>query len=189
MTEFPQEVLASPGESDIAGFASPNRRRGKLPLGAMEVSPAPLPLAGKDRAPWRVAGLLLCLAACRGRSASFEQLHVLQWAIRDRRNEERLFAVWQRRPGAPRVLRAWDPLLEDSLRLARAAGLIKLSSTGRHVLSESGDRVVRAIRSSPEPPLQEEQMALARLGRISESSMWERLGLPKKPSEHQGGKR
>lgn len=189
MTDPPQEVLASPGEPDIAGFASPTRRRGKLPVGAMEVSASPLPLAGKDRAAWQVAGLLLCLAACRGNSATVEQLHVLTWAIRDRRNEERLYAVWQRMPGAPRVLRAWDPLLEDSLRLARAAGLINLSSTGRQVLSDSGDRVVRAIRSSPEPPLQEEQMALARLGRISESSMWARLGRPKAPSERQGGKR
>jgi hypothetical protein len=144
-------------------------------VGSLTAAAVPLPLAGRDRAAWRIASVLLCLDACRGRSATVEQLHVLSWAVRDRHNADALIAAWEHRPGADQLLRAWDPRLDDTLKLARASGLISQRANGRQELSESGARVVGAVRAS-RSALDSEQRLLGRLGRLTESGMWERLG-------------
>lgn len=165
---------AKPGLPELQGYGSGRPRRA-LPLGNMALSPSPLPLAARDRAQWRVAALLLCIAACRGQSATVEQLHVLSWALRDDRNMAQLLDRWSE-PEGPTALRAWDPLLDDTLRLARAQALVTQASSGRVALSEEGETLVRAIRESEGGILLEEQRSMARLGMISESGMWARLG-------------
>jgi hypothetical protein len=172
----PRPVYEAKQTPDLAGFTTATRRRRNLPLGPIAIADSPLPLAARDRTPWRVAILILCLAACRGHSATVEQLHVLSWALRDRRNEAHLLSIWQREPGAPRLLRAVDPFLEDSLRLARAQGLVRQTSTGRVTLSDVGEMLMGYLRNATNTVLEEEQQSLARLGSISETSMWNRLG-------------
>ena len=135
-----------------------------------------LPLQGRDRAAWRVASLLVCLAACRGGSASLEQLHVLTWAVREPGNGRELRAVWEGADGAPPVLRAWNSTLEDTVRLAEAAGLTEMTPTGRVTITAEGREVVRALRNDAARPLEQEQQFLASLGSISERGMWRHLG-------------
>jgi len=88
-----------------------------------------LPLAVRERTGWRLAALILVLRACRGRSATLEQLHVLMWYLRDDANASTLLAVWNGPNSARRTLRAFDPLLDDILSLARASGLVQPGST------------------------------------------------------------
>ena len=45
-----------------------------------------LPLEGSERFQWRLAAVLVALSACRGKSATVEQLHTLVWAINDPAN-------------------------------------------------------------------------------------------------------
>jgi hypothetical protein len=151
-------------------------RRFPHPTSGLEVRQVPLPLSGRDRVVWRVVSILLCLSVCRGKSATVEQLHVLSWLIRDPENAAQLSAVWNKQPGAPEMLRAWDSHLEDTLKLSRAAGLVEQKSTGRQVLTPAGLRLVNALRDDVDMPLQEERRTLARFGAFTESGMWERLG-------------
>jgi hypothetical protein len=166
------------GPLDGAAPHRSGRGRTRLPIltGGIIAEDRALPLAGRDRAAWRVISVLLCLASCRGRSATVEQLHVLSWAIRDEENGRVLASVWNQEDGAPRLLRAWDPKLEDTLHLARAAELVEQKNTGRYVLTTAGTRVVRALRSAQPDVLSKEQQFLAVLGSLTESGMWDRLG-------------
>jgi hypothetical protein len=175
MSSSQPELYAAPGGQPPERFDRPHRVRRPLPTGALELAQVPLPLAGRDRIAWRITAVLLALAACWGRSATVEQLHVLSWAVRDERNADALLAVWEQRPGAARLLRAWDAGLDDTLKLARASGLITQQRNGRQKLSESGARVVATIQASGDA-MSEERRLLASLGRVTESGMWDRLG-------------
>ena len=175
MSGLQPELFAEPGEQVPETFARPHRVRQPPPMGPLIAETVPLPLAGRDRVAWRIASVLLCLYACHGRSATVEQLHVLSWAVRDKHNAEALIAVWEHRPGADQLLRAWDAGLDDTLRLARASGLISQRTNGRQVLTESGARVAEAVRTNG-AALDSERQLLARLGRLTESGMWQRLG-------------
>jgi hypothetical protein len=176
MTDRQPELFAEPSEQvPPEVLHRPRRIRHPAPSGPLTLASVPLPLPGRDRIAWRIAALLLCLNACRGRSATVEQLHVLTWAVRDRRNADVLLDVWEGNHGAVRPLRAWDPALDDTLRLARASGLISQRANGRQELSESGARVVAAFREN-DAAMESERRLLASLGNVTESGMWERLG-------------
>lgn len=136
----------------------------------------PLPLAGRERTGWRLAALVLILRACRGRSATVEQLHVLMWYLRDDANAATLLAIWDGPANAQRGLRAFDPLLDDILSLARASGLVEQQQSGRQALSVAGGTLADTLRS--EVLMEVEQQLLVQLGNISESGMWQRLGKP-----------
>jgi hypothetical protein len=146
------------------------------PLTPVASRHTPLPLAGRERTGWRLAALVLILRACRGRSATLEQLHVLMWYLRDGANAATLLAVWNGPDTAQRSLRAFDPLLDDILSLARASGLVEQQRSGRQALSVAGGRLADTLRS--EGLMEVEQRLLVQLGNISESGMWQRLGEP-----------
>lgn len=176
MNDMQLPLFAEPSEQvPPETFHRPHRVRRPPPSGPLTLASVPLPLPGRDRIAWRIAAVLLCLDACRGRSATVEQLHVLSWAVRDRHNADALLDAWEGHRGAVRSLRAWDPSLDDTLRLARASGLITQRPNGRQELSESGTRMVAAIRDS-NVTMDSERRLLASLGRLTESGMWERLG-------------
>ena len=159
---------------DALPFAS--RSHVAAPLTPVASRATALPLAGRDRTGWRIAALALILRACYGRSATIEQLHVLMWYLRDEQNAVILRRTWEQTDQAPRALRAFDPLLDDTLALARAAGLIEQQKNGRQVLSAAGATLADSMRSRE--LMDVEQRALTDLGRISESRMWEKLGSP-----------
>jgi hypothetical protein len=98
------------------------------------------------------------------------------WYLRDDSNAAVLQAAWNRTDGAPRSLRAFDPLLDDTLSLARASGLVEQMGTGRQKLSPVGGRLADNLRSGE--VMEIEQSRLTALGGISEARMWERLGRP-----------
>lgn len=175
MSGIRPELFAEPGEQHPETFDRPHRVRRPYPTGPLALATVPLPLPGRDRVAWRITSVLLCLAACRSRSATVEQLHVLSWAVRDQHNADALVASWERRAGSARLLRAWDPRLDDTLKLARASGLITQRTNGRQELSESGARVVAAVRNNG-GAMDSERRLLASLGRLTESGMWDRLG-------------
>jgi hypothetical protein len=174
MSDAPSELFAEPSERTPETFNRPHRARRPPPTGPLSLARVPLSLPGRDRIAWRIAAVLLCLDVCRGRSATVEQLHVLSWALRDRHNADALVAAWEHRVGSSRLLRAWDPGLDDTLRLTRASGLTTQRPNGRQALSESGARVVVATRASG--GMESERLLLDSLGRLTESGMWERLG-------------
>lgn len=182
-------MSVSSNDGPVGRLAARPRRSDWRALSSSKISieRVSLPLSGNDRAAWRVTALTLCLAGCRGQSASVEQLHVLTWALRDEENSKRLRAVWDSDPGAPSGLRAWDNSLDDTLRLARASGLIAAQPSGRRKLTDLGKSLVTAVRRSGDGLMEREQRFLASLGAISEAAMWRRLGnSPRVPRQSDG---
>jgi len=98
------------------------------------------------------------------------------WYLRDDANAATLLAVWNRPNGAPRSVRAYDPMLDDILSLAHASGLVDQKQTGRQVLSAAGGTLADTLRSAG--LMEVEQRLLVQLGNITESGMWQRLGEP-----------
>lgn len=164
-------------DSERAGALDFRRDDLVLPITPVAGRRVELPVPARDRVGWRLSALVLALFSCHGRSATLEQLHVLVWVLRDERNAQEIARVWDGAPGAPRLLRAFDPLLDDTLAVARAAGLVHQRPNGRQVLSELGINLAQRIRADEELMTQERQV-LARLGTISEAVMWQRLGQP-----------
>ena len=133
-----------------------------------------MPLAARYRISWRVGVLILCLDRCRGKAATVPQLHVLTWAVQDPANYETLMTYWSGHDDET-SLRAWNPELEDTLRVTRAAGLIAQSSTGRQTLTESGKQLANRINALDSETLSREREILRSLGLISTAGMWKRL--------------
>jgi hypothetical protein len=146
------------------------------PLTPVASRRTPLPLAGRERTGWRLSALLLILRACRGRSATVEQLHILMWYLRDEANANAMLAIWNRPDSAQRSFRAFDPSLDEVLSLARASGWVAQQPSGRQALSAAGATLADTLRSAG--LMEAEQQFLVQLGGISESRMWQRLGAP-----------
>lgn len=151
-------------------------RRDSAPATPVASRTTALPLAGRDRTVWRLAALALILSKCRARTASLEQLHVLMWSLRDLRNAEVFRSTWHSGDVSSRILRAFDSLLDDTLMVARATGIVSQNTNGKQVLTEVGSRFVRKIQT--EGLLEAETRLLSDLGSINESGMWARLGKP-----------
>lgn len=105
----------------------------------------PLPLDGASRHQWRVAAILVALDACRGKSATVEQLHTLVWAINDPLNAEALRLAWDGRSRARRV-RGYVSGLLQTLRVAQVEGFIQQANSGRQKLSPTGRDFIRSMR-------------------------------------------
>ena len=155
-------------------YDRPDRQRRALATLSSYVTAVVVPvrLASHDRIAWRVSALCLVLSACRGKSAQTEQLHVLMWAMRDRMNAQRLGYIWEGLE-AGHSLRAYEPLLNDTLRLSEAGGLVVSTATGRWKLTPHGSNLTTKLEEMD--VFSEERAFLVRLGPISTSEMWRRL--------------
>ena len=104
----------------------------------------PVPTPAEYRPMWRTALVVLLVGACRGRRASWHQLHVLNWACRSRANQdafERLKAGEARLGDAvvrydPALDRAIDLALYDGLLERRSGDALGLAPRGLAALSE-----------------------------------------------------
>jgi hypothetical protein len=144
------------------------------PVSPVRVRLVPLPLDGNERYQWRLAAVLLALAACRGRSASVEQLHTLVWVMNDPLNADRFEAAWSRHSGGF-ALRGYVTGLLDTLRVAQVEGLVEQAANGRQKLSDTGTEFVRAFRADGGSLGRGDDVLLA-IAPITSTEMWRRLG-------------
>jgi hypothetical protein len=160
--------LAEGGESsvDSAGFDAPNS-----PVRLRRVA---LPLDGSERFQWRLAAVLLALSACRGRSASVDQLHTLVWAINDPANAEILQRAWDGQT-PPRRARGYVTTLLQTLRVAQTEGLVEQALSGRQKLTPRGVAFVKSMREDG-VSLGSGDELLLRLSPISSADMTRKLG-------------
>lgn len=165
----------------LSSMSEPNKgvtsrdRLAPLPESSVILRRVPLPLAGNDRYPWRLLSVLVALAACRGATATVEQLHTLVWALRDERNAEALMSAWNRNAPEMSAFRGYEPDLIGTLRVAQADGLIHQASNGRQQLTGAGDMLLSAFRESG-GSLGVQETIIVSLSPISAAAMWRRLG-------------
>lgn len=175
------EVREGERALDSLGTEYRDNHREHSPTSPVVAETVPIPLAARYRIGWRVGVLILCLDRCRGKAATVPQLHVLTWAAQDPDNYETLMRYWTGHEDGT-SLRAWNPALEDTLRVTRAARLIVQSSTGRQALTKSGKQLANKINAPDSETLSREREILRSLGLISTAGMWRRLDASAPPA-------
>lgn len=160
---------------ELPNSAISSTRNSPLPETSINLRRVPQPLAGNDRYPWRLMSILVALRACRGNSATVEQLHTLVWALRDEINAEIFTSEWNRSGSKAAPFRGYEPDLLGTLRLAHTDGLVLQASSGRQHLTEAGDALLSAFRETG-GSLGEQETAIYNLSPISATVMWRRLG-------------
>jgi hypothetical protein len=111
-----------------------------------ESSPSALPV--DVRTIWRLPLLLLVVAAVRGGRPTWQQLHVLNWAMRGRDARERLRRYLAEEIAPDSVIVRYEPALEDAIALCVGLGFATWHDGQRLILTEPGQEVVAAVNES-----------------------------------------
>jgi hypothetical protein len=133
----------------------------------------PSALPADVRTIWRVPLVLLVIATARGGRATWQQLHVLNWALRGRDARDRLRRYLSGEMSPDSVVVRYEPALEDAISLCVGLGFATWQEGKRLILTEQGQEAVAAITESE--ALGEERGYLTEVGsRLSQAAV-ERL--------------
>jgi hypothetical protein len=108
----------------------------------------PKPVPGSLRPAWRIPAILLLIRKCRGEKASLEQLHVLNWAVRDRHAQETFLGFLSGEIDPDDAIVSYEPALNRALDLALGQGLLTWTDAKRLTLSEEGKATLAVIDES-----------------------------------------
>lgn len=116
----------------------------------MTFSRRPTSVPPDIRPEWRLPLLLLLVHQCRAKQASREQLHVLNSAVLNAGSRVALTAALSGRlaPQVPMV--QYEPALDRAIDRCIGLGLLRMNTTARIQLTESGQAVVDALESNTE---------------------------------------
>lgn len=130
----------------------------------------PSPLPGDVRTIWRLPLVLLVIGTIRGGRATWQQLHVFNWAMRSRDARDRLRRYLAGELAPDSVVVRYEPALEDAIALAVGLGFAEWHEGLRLVLTERGQQAVAALKDSE--ALGEERGYLAEVGpRLSQAAV------------------
>lgn len=122
----------------------------------------PTPMPCDVRPVWRMHVLVLLLSQCRGAKAGFEQIHVLNWAIRSPETRMAFLQFIHGKRAPNDIIVRYDPSLNRAVRFAFAEGLVVHHETGsipiedgdekrspsyRVILAEKGHNLVAEIKA------------------------------------------
>jgi len=132
-------------------------------------------LPASNRVVWRLSLLVLTLGKFRGQTASISSLHLISWALRGNRTSNMLRA-WLTGQHVPDLVTSRiDPLLDTTLRLAAAEGLITLTTNGRASLTDRGKELAAVLDGDAEV-LAQEKALLSDIAPLNDSSLAKRMG-------------
>jgi hypothetical protein len=136
----------------------------------------PVPVAGVDRVPWRLAALALTLRRCRRNQTAVAAVHVLMWALSSARSRGVFLAWWSGRRSPVTSTFRFDPQVDSTIDLALGSGLVRARASGRLQLTDAGVTFADAILATDDL-LATERAFLDELPRsIAESEIRRRLG-------------
>jgi len=98
----------------------------------------PSPVPGDVRSIHRIALLLITLRKCHGDTATFEQLHVLNWAIHSPSSQAEFLSAFQQKGRPDDIIVRFDPGLNRTIDLARGLTLVAWGSGKRLGLTPEG---------------------------------------------------
>jgi hypothetical protein len=100
----------------------------------------PIPLQPQLRVIWGLSVLVLILyICCRGGRSSIARLHLLNWAVRDDKNRERLTALLEKRSSPFANLIRYEPGFNRAIEYAIAESLVEVSDNNNlriHLLAK-----------------------------------------------------
>lgn len=132
-------------------------------------------LPASNRVVWRMSLLVLVLGKFRGQTASVGSLHLISWALRGSRTSNMLRSWLTGETVADLVTSRMDPLLETTLRLASAEGLVTMTTNGRVALTERGKELA-AVLDGDGDVLASEKSLLRDIAPLNDSSLAKRMG-------------
>ena len=98
------------------------------------------------RLPWRLGALCLVLSQCRGKSAYFEQIHLLIWSLRSELAQQTLQRWFRGDPRPDDIIVRFDPSLSRTIAIAAASELVERRPQGV-ALTTNGKEFAAAIRA------------------------------------------
>ena len=120
-------------------------------------TPRARPISCELRPVWRIHALLLILDQCWGSQASMEQLHVLNWATRNRESRSAFLDFLKGKRTPSQTIVRHDPSLNRAVHFAFAEGLVeRRESSGesssasppyRVILSKKGRDLLKELHS------------------------------------------
>jgi len=114
-------------------------------------SERPSPVLPRHRIAWGISLVVLMLTLCsRGKKASLQKLHVLNWAVRNEYNRTtfREFLTGSESPGA--MLVRYEPSLNRAIDFAAGEGLLEILDTGSIQLTSAGNEFATELISQKE---------------------------------------
>lgn len=125
----------------------------------------PQPVPGDLRPLWRIGLILLILRiSSRANKSTLGRLHVLNWAIRSKQNQEQLLSLVSGTISPDALFIRIEPSLNRALDLAQGEGLV-IRISGRSIkLTKKGSEVADVLIESNEI-LVEEKIFLEKLGK------------------------
>jgi hypothetical protein len=133
----------------------------------------PKPVPGVLRPAWRIPTILLLIKKCWGGKASLEQLHVLNWAVRDWRARRIFLLLLDDEINPDEAIVRFEPALNRALDLALGLKLVSWTEAKRLTLTERGEEVIAGIEA--EGVLEEEREFLAQIPRPVSQVMIEKF--------------
>ena len=136
----------------------------------------PVSVAGDLRPLWRFASVCVILSHCRAQTATLKQLHVLNWALRDKANRDLFLATLADAPPVLPIVRI-EPSLNRAVDLALGETLIHRinSATGSRIeLADKGASLAKKIEETAEA-FAEEKAFFDAIGRKVTSVMIDRI--------------
>ncbi|HEY0015933.1 MAG TPA: hypothetical protein VGC13_06425 [Longimicrobium sp.] len=114
-------------------------------------SERPAPVLPRHRIAWGLSLVILILVLCsRGRRASLQKLHVLNWAVRNEENRKtfRKFLAGSTDPGA--ILIRYEPSLNRAIDFAAGEHLVAILDSGSIQLTEQGSSFAAELLAQKE---------------------------------------
>lgn len=138
------------------------------------IVPSHAPVPGELRAGWRIPILLMIVDHCWGGKASWTQVHVLSWAMLQRKTPEDIAQLLSGEAELGEQVVGIDPAVNRTVDLALGAGLLDLKGR-RLVLTQAGRAVIAQAVSAD--AFATERELLARLpGKVTDRAAQAALG-------------
>lgn len=137
-------------------------------------TPRPKPVLGSLRPVWRIPTLLMLIRKCRGAKASLEQLHVLNWAMRDERSQHVFLAFLSGEATPDEAVVRYEPALNRALDLALGQKLVAWTDAKRLTLTEKGRDLLTSI-DAQDDLLSEQKAFLERIASPVSQALVQRL--------------
>jgi len=118
----------------------------------------PESIPGDMRPLWRIGILLLILdIASRGGKSSFGRLHMLNWALRTRRNYELLTQLTSKEAKPGSIVVRVEPSLNRAVDFAHGEGLLEHVAGDRICLTQRGKDEAKKLRNEDEIFVEEKE--------------------------------
>jgi hypothetical protein len=105
----------------------------------------PQPVPGVLRPGWRIPTVLMLIRKCWGSRASLEQLHVLNWAIRDPAARDTFLGFWRGEVDPDEAVVRYEPALNRAIDLAVGLHLLDWTGARRLALTDEGRELLAEI--------------------------------------------